>query len=72
MKLMINVVKSKCRMLGSNHLLKDSPALNLSVGGLIIEQIARRDLDSRLTWNAKVKSILNKMCRSMAAVRHCR
>lgn len=76
-KLKINVGKSKCMMLGSNHLLKDSPVLNLSVGGLIIEQVAEAKLlgvivDSRLTWNAHIKLILNKMGRSMATVRHCR
>lgn len=76
-KLVINVAKSKCMMLGSNHLLKDSPGLNLSVGGLSIEQVAEAKLlgvivDSRLTWNAQIKLILNKMGRSMAVVRHCR
>lgn len=76
-KLIINVEKSKCMMLGSSHLLKNSPALYLSVGGLIIEQVVEAKLlgvivDSRLTWNVQIKSILNKMGRSMAVVRHCR
>lgn len=47
------------------------------VGGSIIEQVAEAKLlgvivDNRLNWNAQTKHVLNKMGRSIAAVRHCR
>lgn len=76
-KLIINLIKSKCMMLGSKYLLKEPPALNLFVGGSIIEQVAEAKLlgvivDNRLNWNAQTKHVLNKMGRSIAAVRHCR
>uniref|UniRef100_A0A3B3DCY4 Reverse transcriptase domain-containing protein n=1 Tax=Oryzias melastigma TaxID=30732 RepID=A0A3B3DCY4_ORYME len=75
-RLVINAEKTKCMMLGSSYLLKDSPVLNLSVSGSPIEQVSEAKLlgvvvDSKMTWNNQIKQILGKMGRSMAMVRQC-
>lgn len=76
-KLVINTEKTKSLMIGSSYLLKNSPVLNLSVGGATIEQVAEAKLlgltvDNMLTWNNQIKNILNKMGKYMAMVRHCK
>lgn len=59
-KLVINIERTKCMVLGSVHLLHSSPVLSGRVGGKVVEQVS---VDSKM---------LIKMVRSMAAGKYCR
>uniref|UniRef100_A0AAQ5ZG27 Reverse transcriptase domain-containing protein n=1 Tax=Amphiprion ocellaris TaxID=80972 RepID=A0AAQ5ZG27_AMPOC len=74
-RLVINAKKTKC-LIGSPHLLKDSPVLNVSIGGSVIEQVVEAKLlgvkvDNMLSWNNQITYILNKFGKSLAMVRCC-
>lgn len=76
-KLVVNVKKTKCMVVGTKHLLKTTPMLHLTSGNMIIEQVDQAKLlgvivDSRLSWTSQINYVLQKMGRSMGIIKHCR
>lgn len=75
-RLVINIKKTKCMLVGSNIFLNTTPTFNLLSGDTLIEQVEETKLlgiivDSKLSWNSQINQILQKMGRSMAIIRQC-
>lgn len=75
-KLILNVEKTASIVLGSNHILKANPQLNLCLKNTPIKQTEKVKLlgvliDSNLSWEHQTNNIVSKMGRSLAVIKRC-
>lgn len=75
-RMVLNIAKTKCILMGSHHMLKSSPKLKIMVGGTEVEQVDEAKLlgitlDSHLSWSTHINNITKKMGRGLALIRRC-
>ena len=67
-RMVLNISKTKCIVLGSQYMLQLHPKLNLSMNGIQIEHVEETKLfgvtlDSHLSWSTHINNITKKIGR---------
>lgn len=75
-RLKINVLKTKCMVIGSKIKIKSNHSLSLSMHGTKIEQVSEIKLlgvtiDSSLSWTPQIKNTVAKMSRAISNLKRC-
>ena len=73
-KMKLNISKTKCLVICSDHAQKKEHLLNISLEGVPIEQVKEARLlgvtiDERLSWATHINNIITKMSRSISIIR---
>ena len=75
-KLVLNITKTTCMVVGTRIRIARDSCLNLSMGGIPIEQVRKIKLlgiiiDDQLSWSDHIDSIAVKMGQGLAKTRRC-
>ena len=75
-KLALNIAKTKCIVFSSRNVKANATALNLSIDGMLVEQVTKTTLlgvklDSLLSWSDQIDHIVSMMGKGIAMSRKC-
>ena len=75
-KLILNVSKTNCIVLGTNHLLSSKPVLNIAINNTVIQQVEEVKLlgvtiDNKLSWDKHVQKVVTKMGNALSIIKRC-
>ncbi len=76
-KLVLNVSKTNCMVIGSYHSISKNPQLHLKIKEVSINQVQETKLlgvviDDKLTWKTHINKIVNKMGNGISVIRRCK
>ena len=75
-KLILNVSKTNCIIIGTNHSLSSKPKLSLTINKTVINQLEEVKLlgviiDNKLSWDKHIQKVVTKMGNAISIIKRC-
>ena len=73
-KLVLNISKTNCMIVGSNHNIDNNPVLNIKIENITVNQVHETKLlgitvDNKLSWKKHISNMIAKMGRGISIIR---